>query len=166
MKRAILYAFWFAACMFLLAGCSTQSNAVSKLESVPFAEGQLYAAAYLGYQQINDLDFYVEQYLEDDQIPVHYLSSGDYYLIIPRYSGTALELSRNDIATDQSVLIFEDPDCGPFIIQCNASDIFADAVIRLTYQDESVEFSPFISLKDGSVDIGQGLNLTRDVEEP
>ena len=46
-----------------------------------------------------------------------------------------------------------------------ASDIFADAVIRLTYQDESVEFSPFLSLKDGSVDIGaRGLDLTKPAE--
>ena len=49
------------------------------------------------------------------------------------------------------------------ILQCNASDIFADATIRLTYEGETAEFSPFISLKDGSVDLGtQGLDLTKD----
>ena len=77
----------------------------------------------------------------------------------------ALALSRSDIETLQSTLIYEDPDCRPFLLQCNASDIFADAVIRLTYQDESVEFSPFLSLKDGPVDIGAGgLDLTKPAE--
>ena len=38
-----------------------------------------------------------------------------------------------------------------------------DIVSQLTYEDETVEFSPFISLKDGSVDIGErGLDLTQD----
>ena len=151
--------------MLLSVGCSAQNSTVSKQEAIPFEEGQLYAAAHLGYQQIDDLEFYIEQYLDSDAIPIHYLSDGDYYLIIPRYSGTMLTLFRNDITTDQSTLIFEDPDCRPFIIQCNVSDIFADATICLSYGDESVEFSPFISLKDGAVDIGEGLNLTRNAAD-
>ena len=74
-----------------------------------------------------------------------------------------LSLYRNDLETSQPILIYQDPDCQPFILQCNASDIFADATIRLTYKDETAEFSPFISLKDGSVDIGtQGLDITKD----
>ena len=74
-----------------------------------------------------------------------------------------MSLYRNDIETLQPALIYEDPDCEPFILQCNASDIFADATIQLTYKNETVEFSPFISLKDGSVDIGpQGLDLTQN----
>ena len=141
----------------LLPGCSPQTQS-SRTDNIPFAEGQLYAAAYLGYQQTDDLDYYVQQYLDHDSLPVHYLSSGDYYLIIPRHSGTQLSLYRNDFDTSEPILIYEDPDCQPFLLQCNASDIFADATVRLTWQDRTVEFSPFLSLKDGSADIGaQGL---------
>lgn len=148
-------------CLGLLAGCAGQPQA-SKRDSIPFTQGQLYAAAYLGYQQIDDLDYYVEQYLDSDQIPIHYLSGGDYYLVIPRYSGMKLTLYHNDIETLEPTMVYEDPDCCAFILQCNASDIFADVTISLTYGDERAEFSPFISLKDGSVQIGdQGLNLTR-----
>lgn len=148
----------------LLPGCSPQTQS-SRTDNIPFAEGQLYAAAYLGYQQTDDLDYYVQQYLDHDSLPVHYLSSGDYYLIIPRHSGTQLSLYRNDFDTSEPILIYEDPDCQPFLLQCNASDIFADATVRLTWQDRTVEFSPFLSLKDGSADIGaQGLNLTRAAE--
>ena len=163
MKRAFFY-FPLLLCLFLLGGCGGVEE-VSKRDNIPFQEGQLYAAAYLGYQQIDDLDYYLERYLDDGELPVHYLSGGDFYLVIPRYDGMALALSRSDIETLQTTLIYEDPDCRPFLLQCNASDIFADAVIRLTYQDESVEFSPFLSLKDGSVDIGaRGLDLTKPAE--
>ena len=34
--------------------------------------------------------------------------------------------------------------------------------VELTYQGETVSFSPYISLKDGSVQVGErGLDLTR-----
>lgn len=135
---------------------------VSKRDAIPFDAGQLYAAAYLGYQTIEGLDYYVDQYLDSDQLPTHYVSDGDYYLVIPRYDGISLSLYVNDIETSLSTLRFFDPNCGPFIIQCNASDIFTDITVRLEYNGETAEFSPFISLKDGELMIGEGcLNLTR-----
>lgn len=170
MKRILLCTFILLFC--LTAGCTpppqddaSASDGViaSKQANIPFTGSQYYAAAYLGYQQMTDLDFYTEQYLDSDKIPIHYLSSGDYYLVIPRYPGMTLRLYQRDIETDGRTLFFEDPDCRPFILQCNASDIFADAVICLSYDGESVEFSPFISLKDGSVELGpQGLELTKE----
>ncbi len=162
MKRTVAALLVPLACLGLLAGCAGQEQA-SRQESIPFAEGQLYAVAHLGYQQMDSLDEYAARYLDRDQIPIHYLSDGDYYLIIPRYSGMHLSLYHNDLETSVPSLIYEDPDCAPFILQCNVSDIFADATIRLTYEDETAEFSPFISLKDGSVDVGErGLDLTEE----
>jgi len=71
-------------------------------------------------------------------------------------------LYRSDPETAQPVLIYEGPGCRASLLQCNVSGIFADAVIRLTYQGETAEFSPFLSLQDGSADIdGQGLDLTK-----
>lgn len=163
MKKTALSVLVFVS-LGLLTGCAAQPQA-SKRDSIPFTEGQFYAAVYLGYQQMEDLNYYAEQYLDSDQVPVHYLSDGDYYLVIPRYTGMKLTLYRNDLETLEPILLYEDPDCRPFLLQCNASDIFADAVVRLTYGDETAEFSPFISLKDGSVEIGdQGLDLTRNTE--
>ena len=73
----------------------------------------------------------------------------------------SLSLYVNDFEMSLGTLRFRDPDCGPFIIQCNASDIFADVTVRLEYNRESEEFSPFISLKDGALIIGErGLDLT------
>ncbi len=152
----------------LLAGCAAPSGAEESpspsgvRQAIPYSEGQLYAAAYLGYLAPEDLDFYVQTYLDGVRPPVHHLSAGEYYLIIPRYEGMALSLSRALIDAEQPELLYEDPSCSPFVVQCNASDIFADAVIRLTWEGETAEFSPFLSLKDGSVQVGdRGLDLTK-----
>ena len=167
MRRNILL---IAALLFctLLAGCASSPSGsapipprASKRDNIPVAEDQFYAVAHLGYQEIENLEFYAEQYLDSNELPVHYFSDGDYYLVIPRYSEMNLSLYRNDIVTSSSALVYEEPDCRPFILQCNVSDIFPDAAIQLTYAGETVEFSPFISLKDGSVDVGErGLLLT------
>ena len=172
MKKTVLYLLVFMLCIGLLAGCQSgkdndsSGNNTGKQDSIPFEDGQYYAVAYLGYQQIEDLDYYTKNYLDSDKIPVHYISSGEYYLVIPRYSKIELKLYKNDFDTSQPALIYEDPDCEPFIIQCNASDIFADATVKLSYKDDNIEFSPYISLENGSVYIGQmGLNITKSADE-
>ena len=167
MKRSTLHLTMLLSFILLLTGCTAgqphNSAAETEDRTIPFSENQVYAVAYLGYQQTGDLDYYAEQYLGSSLLPMHYLSAGDYYLVIPRYTGMAVSLYRIDFETSQPILIYEDPDCRPFVIQCNASDIFADAVIQLTYEDHTIEFSPFISLKDGSVEVGEnGLDLTRE----
>ena len=142
---------------------SSSQSQTSKRDQIPFADGQSYAVAHLGYQEIEDLDFYVQRYLDSADVPIHYLSSGDYYLVIPRYQGMELSIYVNNIETSDSSLFYQETDCHPFIIQCNVSDIFPDATIELTYKGETVSFSPFISLKDGSLDIGEhGLDLTKE----
>lgn len=178
MKKLIALA---AALLFLpaLAGCGSTPNAdipdmsdpntleapdvtnTSRLEAISFQDGQLYAVAYLGYEVIEDLSFYMENYLDHENLPIHYISKGEYYLVIPRYPDMKLHLYRNDMETGQRILIYEETDSRPFIIQCNVSDIFSDVVICLTHQTGATEFSPHISLIDGSVEVGEcGLNLT------
>ena len=133
-----------------------------KKDSISFTDNQSYAVAHLGFQKIDDMDYYYDKYLVSSDIPVHYISDGDYYLVIPRYAGMRLQLYENDIESFDSHLIYEDSSCTPFIIQCNVSDIFSDVTVKLTYEGRTVEFSPFISLKDGTLDIGEhGLNITK-----
>ena len=167
MKRILLCLAALYSCLSLLGGCAEAPSAGSRSEpgwnNIPFADGQLYAVAHLGYQEMDSLDLYVKEYLDSGQIPVHYFSPGDFYLVIPRYAEMGLALYQNDLTTSDSVLVYEDPNCRPFILQCNVSDIFSDATIRLSYQGSTVEFSPFISLKDGSAEVGEaGLDITME----
>lgn len=134
--------------------------------SIPFEEGQLYAVAYLGYQDQSELYKY-RQYLDRPDLPTHYVSDGDFYLIIPRYPDMEVNLLRNDIQTGESDLFYHSLICEPFILQCNASDIFCDVTVRLHWGESETEFSPFISLKDGTLEVGDwGLNLSPELGEP
>lgn len=150
-------------CMLALVGCNNAyKKALNKDNNISFAEKQLYAVAYLGYEKIEDLAFYEEKYLNDEIVPIHYFSEGEYYLIIPRYDTMKVCLYRNDLETMNTKLVYENESCKPFIIQCNISDIFSDVTISLEYQGEIVEFSPYISLMDGSVVVGErGINITK-----
>ncbi len=168
MRKTVLYVV-ISFCLFLVGGrlsFAAESEQVSRQNAIPFEENQWYAIAHLGYQQMDDLDYYVEQYLDSDKLPIHYISNGDFYLVIPRYSGMQLSLSVNDMETQESHLRYEDPDCRPFIMQCNVSDIFPDVTVCLSYKGETIEFSPFLSLENGALDAGEyGLDITKEGTE-
>jgi hypothetical protein len=118
---------WIAAllCLLVLTGCRAAPDSGSegsKTSSIPFQEDQLYAVAYLGYGEINDLAFYTENYLDDVNLPVHYLSKGDYYLIIPRYAEWSASVPKRH-RDDGDYPDTEEMACRPYILQCNNSDI-------------------------------------------
>ncbi|MDD3244443.1 MAG: hypothetical protein PHD32_12115 [Eubacteriales bacterium] len=167
-KTAVLFTLALSLLM-LLSGCGraspTDSAPVSEpaqADGIAFSGDQLYAVALVGFDDLTELPFYLDNYVHSDSVPIHYFSAGEYYLIIPRYSDMDLKLYQNDMTADSSTLVFAEQDCAPFLIQCNISDIFSDATISITYDQETVAFSPYVSLKDGSIQIGaQGLNLTK-----
>lgn len=128
---------------------------LTKMDAIPFGEGQFYAVALLGYQDMSSFEDYAALYLDDPEIPIHYISDGSYYLVIPR-EPMDLQICRNDMETGESTLVFYDPVCEPFIVQCNVSDIFADTTIVLSNSEISEEFSPFISLENGEVQMNAG----------
>lgn len=162
-----------------LAGCADASSPpagsapVSADTSVPaddphadmFDGNQLYAAAYVGYEELWDLSFFREAGLFDGTPPIHHVSGGEYYLVIPRYPDMTLQLYRRRLDHDMGVLdlFYEEENAKPFILCCNVSDIFPDVTVLLTRGEEQTEFTPYISLKDGSVQIGdRGLDLTQN----
>ena len=141
---------------------NSETAVKSTREDIPFEDGQLYAAALIGYQSLEDFPWYQDRYLDGDSTPLHHVSDGEYYLIIPRYPDMHLSLYKNNMETMIPEMFFEEDDAEPFIIQCNMSDIFADTEIRLEYEGEEAVFTPYVSLKDGAVEIGEkGLNLTK-----
>lgn len=144
----------------------TPTEVQSKRNNIPFENNQLYAVAYLGYGVKEYMDYYRENYLDEDEVLNYYFSGAEYYLIIPRYENMEVRLYRNDLATMGKTLEQECENGKPFIVQCNISDIFPDVTVELNYNGETVEFSPYISLKDGSVQVGErGLNITKQEEE-
>lgn len=135
------------------------------VSSIPFEENQLYAVACLGYNvdgDVPDYSFYERAFLESVDIQKHRVSQGEWYLIIPRYENMTLKLYKNDLETSESRLFYESDVSLPFLVSCNISDIFPDLTVELSHNGETVSFSPFISLKDGSVVVGErGLDITK-----
>lgn len=167
MKKLTAFFVVMISALSLLAGCSQMQQAnsnseTSNIDSIPFEKNQLYAVAYLGYDEIDSLSFYTQNYLDSENIPIHYISKGEYYLVIPRYPTMSVSLYKNDIQIMEPSLVFEEKACAPFIVQCNISDIFADVTIRFVYNEETIEFSPYISLEDGAAEVGnRGVNITK-----
>ena len=129
---------------------------------IPFEDGQRYAAAYAGYDNPEGLDPLIETYLNGERPVTILISEGEYYLVIPRTQGSMLRVYREDFETGEKSLVYEDPDGKPVILRCNVSDVFYDAVVELTDAAGTVSFTPFISLQDGSIEIGEeGLLLTK-----
>lgn len=57
-----------------------------------------------------------------------------------------------------STLLF----CALLLAGCGTAAQTPDATVSITSGGETVDFSPYISLKDGSVQVGaRGLNITR-----
>ena len=132
-----------------------EDRAVTKHEQIAVLKS-------LGWQEPTDLAYYQQQYLGDASLPVHHISDGDYYLIIPRGPGADVKLYQTDPESGDWTLLYEEADCGPFLLQCNVSDIFPDAVVSVSRDGLCAEFSPYLSLEDGSVQAGDlGLDLTR-----
>ena len=95
-----------------LTACSPSPDAeASRAAELPYTEGQLYAAAWLGWQDTGDLSRYADLCPGIEEAPVLRLSDGEYWLILPRYPGTALEVSQLDINTSEARLVYSDPDC-------------------------------------------------------
>ncbi len=88
MKKTVMYAVVIVALVVLFPGCymlqtEKDDSETKKIESIPFLNDQLYAVAYLGYNEIGELSFYIQEYLDSENIPIHYISKGEYYLVIP-----------------------------------------------------------------------------------
>ena len=163
-QKRYLFAVLAVLCLALTActqAAPSEEEPALPYENITFQEGQLYAAAYLGWEEMEGLSDYQTAYLKGESVPVHYISPGEFYLIVPRYPDMAVKLYRNDINSTEPTILFEAEDSVPFVVQCNISDIFSDLTVELSYGGETVSFSPYISLKDGSVEVGErGLELS------
>lgn len=67
-----------------LTACTPAPDSeVSQAAELPYTEGQLYAAAWLGWQDTGDLSRYADLCPGIEEAPVLRLSDGEYWLICP-----------------------------------------------------------------------------------
>ena len=96
----------------------------------------------------------VDKYFNTRDFETVELAGEEKYLIIPRdrkvevYSLSMDEVDEMDFVMKEKYIKTMDK---PFYITCNVSDIIANSLLRVNKDGNQYSYSPYISLKDGSL---------------
>ena len=98
-----------------------------------------------------------------------YLNGEECYLIIPKYRNASVSLEELEISQDgklkevENELLDFNACAGTTFVCQNISDIAPNGKITIRYRDDVIEFSPSISLKDGSLMLPEGVTDAEDI---
>lgn len=123
---------------------------------LPFENGD---GKLLGIMQIGGMkeDYnysIVDKYFKTKDFETISLGGEEKYLIIPRghevevYSLSMGEIDEESFSMNETYIKTMSQ---PFYITCNVSDIIANSLLRITKDGKQYSYSPYISLKDGSL---------------
>ena len=117
-------------------------------------DGKLLGIMYIGGLE-EDYDYtIVDKYFNIKDFETVELEGTEKYLIIPRncevdvYSISMDEVYEMDFGMKEKYIKTMDK---PFYITCNVSDIIANSLLRVNKDGIQYNYSPYISLKDGSI---------------
>lgn len=86
-----------------------------------------------------------------------YLIGEECYLLIPKYKNASIALKELEISEDgklkevDNIYLDSNACCGPTFICQNMSDLGPNGKITIRYRDDVYEFSPSLSMKDGTL---------------
>lgn len=98
-----------------------------------------------------------------------YLNGEECYLVIPKYRNASVSLKELEISQDGKLkevaneLLDFNACAGTTFVCQNISDIAPNGKISIRYRDDVIEFSPSISLKDGSLILPEGVTDAEDI---
>lgn len=98
-----------------------------------------------------------------------YLNGEECYLVIPKYRNASVSLKELEISQDGKLkevaneLLDFNACAGTTFVCQNISDIAPNGKITIRYRDDVIEFSPSISLKDGSLILPEGVTDAEDI---
>lgn len=98
-----------------------------------------------------------------------YLNGEECYLVIPKYKNASVSLKELELSEDgklkevENIYLDAISSSGTTFIMQNISDIAPNGKIIIRYRDDSFEFSPSISLKDGSLMLPEEVKDGEDV---
>ncbi len=176
MVLALVLALAVTGCTKELAGENTPPPALSDTQDPGFADrtqlgkvvdfkaddGLYLAVAYLGYgeeQAQKTLEQMAPGYTVDgenllEELPTVECPGEEYYLVIPRYADMAVSVQTLRLDEDGEAQVEQTQqreDAQGFVLKCNASDIFPNSQVVLSYDQWEGEYSPALSLKDGGL---------------
>ena len=86
-----------------------------------------------------------------------YLNGEECYLVIPKYKNASVSLKELELSEDgklkevENLYLDDISSSGTTFVMQNISDIAPNGKITIRYRDDAFEFTPSISLKDGSL---------------
>lgn len=92
-----------------------------------------------------------------------YLIGEECYLLIPKYKNASIALKELEISEDgklkevDNIYLDSNACCGPTFICQNMSDLGPNGKITIRYRDDVYEFSPSLSMKDGTMTLPDGV---------
>ena len=156
-KRINILLIGVFSALFILAGCGKGTVKETELYQKVQASGPentLGTVLFLGYHETIDEKLVSELPQALAELPLIQMGGGEIYAIIPRYEGETITLNSVLWSEERGEPVQQEPGTvydTAILVACNESDIFSNIVVTLTMGKESVSFSPYISLMDGSI---------------
>ncbi len=156
-KRINILLIGVLSVLFILAGCGKGAAKETELYQkvqVTGPENSLGTVLFLGYHGTIDEKLVLELPQALAELPLIQMGGGEIYVIIPRYEEETITLNSVLWSEERGEPVPQEPGTvydTAILVACNESDIFSNIVVTLTLGEESVSFSPYISLMDGSV---------------
>ena len=96
-----------------------------------------------------------EKYFNED-FEIYETNGDELYFIMPIYKNVSINvytaiMEETDIVKDKLITSTNKP----FILKCNVSDIIPNIIIEIKQNNKVYEYSPSISLKDGSLYVNE-----------
>ena len=116
-------------------------------------DGKLLGIVQIGGLE-EDYDYsVVDKYFKTKEFETINLDGTEKYLIIPRDCEVQVYLLAMGEADDNILMneTYIKTMTEPFYITCNVSDIIANSLLRVIKDGKQYDYSPYISLKDGSL---------------
>ena len=119
----------------------------------------------IGVALLDNKDEYINYIGTNEKLEYYELEGQDIYLVIPKYKDSTINvyearLDDNGNLVKNSLLFTT---YNLFVIKCNVSDIIPSIILEVSYNDKVIEYSPSLSLKDGSLFVTDDvLNITKD----
>lgn len=104
-----------------------------------------------------------EKYFDEDFM-LYEANGEELYFIVPIQKNVTMNIysavmEEADIVKDKSIASTNKP----FILKCNVSDIIPNIIIEIKQNNKVYEYSPYISLKDGSLYVNEYvLDVTKE----
>ncbi len=113
--------------------------------------GKYIAVMYIGGSEDSYNYSLVQKYYENNEFDTIDIGGEEKYLIIPL--GKPISVFSLSLTEDGGVeeKLIRKSVIAPFYIKCNMSDIFSNCLLRVMVNNKQYSYSPYISLKDGSV---------------